>query len=331
MLSSITPVGGQLMLGNIRFSKTHPGSLFVAATTNLTGVYRGVVWEIDLDLTTLKNKYVGPVTAPPAGPGANPWCVNCAINERDGALYMVGQNLGETTENGKGDLVAFDTSGGSTSSYTTLIDGATAGPWPSMWPPPDPPYVTWLAPGTLAFRSSNPDDGTPTIMIGFQSSGNWLPTPEFYLDTTAHPVDAEGNLQLRNDAFWLMYAWNGQEDPVSGNLIWAAVRGGMFAYAPDDSVVQLQATREWVQDADSPPFNPCHDPVFDMDGDGDVDQEDFAVFQLCYTGDQPGGTLTFTCRCLDYSRDGDVDGQDFADFVACASGPGVLANKDCDE
>jgi hypothetical protein len=80
---------------------------------------------------------------------------------------------------------------------------------------------------------------------------------------------------------------------------------------------------------------PCNDPFADADGDHDVDQADFSVWQLCYTGD--GGTLPTIptyCRCFDRENqglgDGDVDFQDFQPFEACASGPGITANTACD-
>ena len=42
----------------------------------------------------------------------------------------------------------------------------------------------------------------------------------------------------------------------------------------------------------------CHSPIWaDTDGDGDVDMDDFAVFQTCYTGANTG--VSGACRCLD--------------------------------
>lgn len=82
-----------------------------------------------------------------------------------------------------------------------------------------------------------------------------------------------------------------------------------------------------------------HDPVFDVDDDGDVDGRDFAVFQTCITGTgDPGGqfsSLSEDCRCMDVSGTGDVpdetiDQQDYAVFEACASGPGIPTDPDCD-
>jgi hypothetical protein len=74
------------------------------------------------------------------------------------------------------------------------------------------------------------------------------------------------------------------------------------------------------------PFFPpglCHTPSADADGDGDVDQSDFAVFQLCYN---PGGPIPVVddyCTCFDRDGNSEVDQADFNAFDACASGPGL--------
>ncbi len=71
-------------------------------------------------------------------------------------------------------------------------------------------------------------------------------------------------------------------------------------------------------------------PFADANRDGDVDQQDFAAFQRCFSG-----TYTFTDpACAVYDRDvngagdGDVDEDDFAAFEKCATGPGIAFNFD---
>ncbi|UCD27616.1 MAG: hypothetical protein JSV03_10930 [Planctomycetota bacterium] len=82
----------------------------------------------------------------------------------------------------------------------------------------------------------------------------------------------------------------------------------------------------------------CNDPFADHDEDGDVDQDDFAEFQLCYTGDgDPGGIFDpDNCKCFDKEPSGgddDVDENDFNPFQNCAatSGPKVPADITCDD
>jgi hypothetical protein len=79
----------------------------------------------------------------------------------------------------------------------------------------------------------------------------------------------------------------------------------------------------------------CHKPFADVDGDGDVDQADFAVLQQCFSG--PGGPIPADptyCACLDKGSDapagdGDIDSYDVAAFESCASGPNVPADPNC--
>lgn len=73
---------------------------------------------------------------------------------------------------------------------------------------------------------------------------------------------------------------------------------------------------------------PCNAPRFDTNGDGDVDQADFAVLQSCYTGDS--GVTADYCRCVKADADTDVDVLDLQAFENCASGPGVSADPTCD-
>jgi hypothetical protein len=82
----------------------------------------------------------------------------------------------------------------------------------------------------------------------------------------------------------------------------------------------------------------CSAPAADADGDGDVDQADFSVLQLCFTGSLPNNQLRRVCGCLDLGddnsdgmpdHDGDIDGFDVSAFEMCASGPGIPANPAC--
>ncbi|HOW69597.1 MAG TPA: hypothetical protein PKY77_03260 [Phycisphaerae bacterium] len=73
----------------------------------------------------------------------------------------------------------------------------------------------------------------------------------------------------------------------------------------------------------------CPSPFADTDGDRDVDQQDFGVFQLCYTGSSFSGVLPFECGCLDHVPDGKIDLVDLAAFVDCVSGPAIAADPSC--
>jgi len=73
----------------------------------------------------------------------------------------------------------------------------------------------------------------------------------------------------------------------------------------------------------------CNDPKADSDGDGDVDQDDFAAFQACYTG--TGGGVPDGCRCFNTDGDDDIDSTDLGKFEDCASGPAIPADPTCDD
>ncbi|UCD27617.1 MAG: PQQ-binding-like beta-propeller repeat protein, partial [Planctomycetota bacterium] len=67
----------------------------------------------------------------------------------------------------------------------------------------------------------------------------------------------------------------------------------------------------------------------DLDSDNDVDQDDFALYQACYTGPDnrpvPSG-----CETKDFDQDGDVDIDDLTIFEICASGPDVpISSQEC--
>jgi hypothetical protein len=66
----------------------------------------------------------------------------------------------------------------------------------------------------------------------------------------------------------------------------------------------------------------CPLPFADADHDKDVDQEDVASFQQCFSG--PNGTMIPGCECFDRDDDRDVDEGDATAFGACATGSHVL-------
>lgn len=76
----------------------------------------------------------------------------------------------------------------------------------------------------------------------------------------------------------------------------------------------------------------CHTPFADADRDHDVDQDDFGIWQQCFTGNR--GTpqypeTIYSCHCFD--RDTVPDGVDFDDLVEfenCRTGPGVPFDPD---
>ena len=89
----------------------------------------------------------------------------------------------------------------------------------------------------------------------------------------------------------------------------------------------------WFDDVELSTASPCRKPRFDFDGDTDVDQVDFGVFQACYTGPgDPNQAYNLPeCGCFDANADLDIDIEDFTAFTACFSGAAIPASVACDE
>lgn len=81
--------------------------------------------------------------------------------------------------------------------------------------------------------------------------------------------------------------------------------------------------------------SPCYDPFADADDDKDVDQEDFGLWQVCYTGDfePPAAEPQYPveCDCFDRDSDNDIGESDRQAFEDCWSGPGIKADVSCDD
>jgi len=73
-------------------------------------------------------------------------------------------------------------------------------------------------------------------------------------------------------------------------------------------------------------LNPCAIPFADADRDGDVDQDDFAAFQLCFSGSDIAASTSAACQCFNRDKglgDGDVDATDLVEFTKCITGPTI--------
>jgi hypothetical protein len=66
----------------------------------------------------------------------------------------------------------------------------------------------------------------------------------------------------------------------------------------------------------------------DFDGDGDVDQHDFGVFQMCITGDA-AGPFEAGCEPGNFDTDLDIDSSDLSKFLSCMSGATIASDPNC--
>ncbi|MHC4443305.1 MAG: hypothetical protein ACYTBZ_03320 [Planctomycetota bacterium] len=334
-----------------------------------TTSYPLVVYEIDLGLTTRVATYTGPDVVSRG--------VGIDINPIDGTLYVANWDMGSSTpQTGMGDVIAFDTSGGSTSSYTTLIDGDTAdtsatcdtsGQCVSLACDGGPRHgiacvtnedchacdggindgalcttdgdclVGWGEPVTVVYRGTNNPSGRPTILVlcSKEISEDVVRHFEFYLDETVNDppgctpgIDCISSNLVNRGVMEDDTGRNGQLDVVSGTVWFIADNNKLKGLANDDTEVPggtALFAPDWL-DADSPPgASICNAVVFaDADEDGDVDQDDFGIFQLCYTG----GSLPIPfdpeyCQCFDRNGVTGIDNADFTAFQDCATGPNI--------
>lgn len=269
LLSSIigaAPGTADLAFGNIRYS-SHNNSLFLGLNPDPVEGSPGRAIEIDLALSTMIAVYHGPATNPmDDGVASNIRNVQVDI-DTGGTLYMSGRTLGAETPDvnrgnihNDGDIVAFDTSGGSTNSYTTLVDGKIFGYDPD--PLHDPDHDRWRDPtGPIFHKGASSADDTMVVFINSASLGR---NPmEFWLDTTAHPVDVNGQLQLKCLMPKIGRGDKGQQDEVTGNILYTGARNpsgyGYFSYDVPTTTWSLTSYEpdRWWTDIDSPVPEPA--------------------------------------------------------------------------
>jgi hypothetical protein len=113
----------------------------------------------------------------------------------------------------------------------------------------------------------------------------------------------------------------------------AAAGGRRRVVFGDGSATGLASEMHWAYvKFDLGQLANCHWPFADADGDGDVDQQDFAEFQRCLgsTSGLPEGSH---CQCFDQfpagNPDGQIDVSDYVLFARCGSGPGIAADPAC--
>jgi hypothetical protein len=260
--------GTNPIVGTIRYSSYH-NSLFLGinpdgdavGTSNFAKAY-----EINLALDTLLNTYTGPtVSKAYSGEtwGAGYSGVMVDISTKDGTLFMSAINLGEATDTHQGDLISFDTSGGSTSIFTTLVDGATANY--TVLPAPG-----WDYPVAPVYRGIIPD-GRETIYVAQSGGTGFYQQIELYLDE----VDGDGNLAERVhpatpvDLTFSMSRrpHRAQFETATGIILAPAFNSGTSRSAgvnlfnPDDTRGKFNAGDNWTQwsgwyDVDSPGGKP---------------------------------------------------------------------------
>ncbi|MBP7935310.1 MAG: hypothetical protein KA354_11740 [Phycisphaerae bacterium] len=195
---------------------------------------------------------------------------------------------------------------------------------------PDPRYV----PPPLSFAS--------TIKL-IKKNGDLPPTPVQFLKADGTPLDPAADTPDGNGVYDFHYEAAQDLLLISDFsnrrlLVFQGVPPAPGACClPSGECVEVNSFECQAQDgsfmgadttcAEANCPQPCPKPFADGDRDQDVDQVDFGLFQLCYTGAEGG--VPEGCACFDKNTDGAVDAVDLQTFVTCWSGPAVAANPDC--
>jgi hypothetical protein len=147
------------------------------------------------------------------------------------------------------------------------------------------------------------------------------------------PLHVVGSPEMGTLVCLFAMVTNGNGGWLSNQFLPAGLGGGYPNFADGNDNLAAQGYT-CLSTTIGPPAPECPNPRYDADRDGDVDQLDFAAFQLCYTASYGG--VGAGCDCFDWNPamgqgDGDVDVEDWGLFELCASGPGVPANPLCDD
>ncbi len=193
--------------------------------------------------------------------------------------------------------------------------------------------------GYCACFDREPADGDGDIdgadLAAFEAywTGPNVPFVAPVLNIIRQPQDA--NVAVGNNGIFkvsavgsepLSYAWTFDGVPVGTNsstLILPGVQATDSGKAVQ--VVVTDATTDSVaSDWAYLTVVTCNTPFADVEPDGDVDQNDFAEFQLCFTGASGLPIPDGYCACFDREPaggDGDIDGADRDEFVKWITGP----------
>jgi hypothetical protein len=168
--------------------------------------------------------------------------------------------------------------------------------------------------------SLSPTSLTRTQFIGDTLAADTFTVRNSGIDTITYSIS--------DDADWLSVSPDsgsstGEADTITITYDTAALPAGVYnavitVSAPEDAggpkALAVSLTVESVKP--------------DIDGDGDVDQTDFAFLQICFAGS--GTAVTGPCTRADFTLDDRVDAADLSVYLACQTQADVAANRNCD-
>jgi spore germination protein YaaH len=180
----------------------------------------------------------------------------------------------------------------------TMMVGSTATAWVEFQ---NTGLDTWQQ-GQVRLGTWNPQDRASP----FYTAGDWT-SPE-------RPAEMDALTCPRDSTTRFSFTLTTPATPGTYVESWRLLKEGTAWFGPTDISFQITVTPRPVPG--------------DFDGDQDVDQVDFGLFQACLTGnmvrqDDP------SCQKARFDGDNDVDQNDLEIFRGCISGPDVPGNPDC--
>lgn len=154
-------------------------------------------------------------------------------------------------------------------------------------------------------------------------------------DTAGWDCGRVVNLYMMNDSLQILW----QKEMVLPSAKSESYEG--FFFGDTSASGTMDVSYDWISGTNAGAFAPgeevavlgqslipagCAVPWPDADEDDDVDMDDFAMLQRCFSPVNDPIDQT-ECRCFDRGGDGHVDENDVEAFVACATGAGVTFDK----
>lgn len=184
----------------------------------------------------------------------------------------------------------------------------------------------------LRHQGADPTDYGAFVASRFKDMRNlqWLLSYDFQLDLSGWDL-REATAVSNNGT--IVVGWglhDGVEEGFVATIPGVPEQGACCNHQTLECSIVFEAAceGEWLG-ANTVCTRCCPKPFSDGDTDGDVDMDDFGLFQACINTSLPS-TILPGCSCWDIDQDGTIDDDDFTRaFVVCGTGPGIAADPDC--
>lgn len=217
--------------------------------------------------------------------------------------------------------------------YPGQTDFVLQAAWPNAWE-----SMSTLADCIMLFLDHVPDAPAGAIRLAPKLPTGWdtmtyknISVGSRRLDVTCNENAVFNTHEFRNLVGGTVNYDTYVRIPPSKNVVAALQDGVAVGYTFDAAASRVHITGPLNASAGSVTVvKVVHERIQpDLDHDGDVDVDDFDLFESCATA--PGVSLSAGCDSRDFDSDSDVDQSDFAAFQRCWSGPDIPADPDCAE